>query len=99
MQKIYDKYHYYLVMLLDSCLTTKKWNPAVTYQCPDVCPQSGHDFTGNMYDPYTAKQYVACWKGVTVGCVVCPSGLEFNQERNACLYHGLYFTEPEEEYV
>ena len=92
-----DKYHYYLVTLLDSCLTTKKWAPAVTYQCPDVCPQRGHDFTGNMHDPYIPTQYVACWKGVTVGCIACPPGLEFNQKRNACLYHGQYFTEPEEE--
>ena len=78
----------------DECVTTKKWAPATTFSCPDMCPGRGHDFSGNMYDPYNTHQYVACWQGVTVGCIICPANLKFNQEENACLYEGKYFTEP-----
>ena len=84
---------------LDSCVTTKPWKPAVTYHCPDVCPEYGPYQSKNLADPYNRHQYVACWKGVTVGCIACPAGLEFNEKYNACLYHGEYFTEPEHEYV
>ena len=80
---------------LDSCVTTKSWKPAVTYHCPDLCPKYGPDFSGNIYDPFNYQQYIACWNGVTVGCVACPAGLEFNEQQNACLYHGQYFTEPQ----
>lgn len=31
---------------------------------------------------------------MTVGCVACPAGLEFNEEINACLYERRYVTEP-----
>ena len=78
----------------DECITTKAWTPVATYLCPDMCPSNGHDFSGNMYDPYNSHQYIACWKGVTVGCVRCPGDLLFNYEKNACLYKGFYFTKP-----
>ena len=78
----------------DECVTTKKWEPATTFACPDVCPKYGPDFNGNVADPSNARQYVGCWKGVTVGCVACPGNLKFNEYENACLYEGKYLTEP-----
>ena len=85
-QCLYSKY--------DDCVTTDKWHPAVTYECPDVCPKYGYDFSGNVNDPHNPRQYVACWEGVTVGCIACPSGLWFNQKWNACLYEGKFKTLP-----
>ena len=79
---------------LDSCVTTKPWKPAVTYHCPDLCPIYGHEFSKNIYDPFNYNHYIACWKGITVGCIACPAGLEFNEKHNACLYHGQFFTKP-----
>jgi len=78
----------------DECVTTKKWEPATTFYCPDMCSNRGPDFSGNMEDPYEARQYIGCWKGVTVGCVACPHDLKFNEEENACLYEGKYLTMP-----
>lgn len=78
----------------DACATTQKWQPATTFQCPDKCPHFGPEFSGNVADPSNDKQYVACWMGVTVGCVACPSGLLFNEKENACLYQGKYITAP-----
>ena len=78
----------------DDCVTTKKWEPATTFSCPDVCPLYGPEFSGNVEDPENTRQYVGCWKGVTVGCVACPGDLEFNQQWNACLYQGIYKTQP-----
>ena len=78
----------------DECITTKKWHPATTFECPDKCPIYGPSFSGNVADPGNTRQYVACWQGVTVGCVACPGNLEFNQQWNACLYQGIYKTAP-----
>ena len=79
----------------DACVTTEAWKPATTYYCPDKCPHYGPEYSGNVADPQNKRQYVACWKGVTVGCVACPGTLEFNQEWNACLYQGKYKTAPD----
>ena len=76
------------ILLLDQCLTTKKWSPATTYSCPDVCPKMGPQFSGNINDPNNKYQYIACWEGVTVGCIACSRGLIFNRRWNACLYQG-----------
>ncbi|XP_057290366.1 uncharacterized protein LOC130613067 [Hydractinia symbiolongicarpus] len=78
----------------DACHTTQSWAPVPTYTCPDECPSRGPNFKGNIRDPSQSKHYVACWNGVTVGCVNCPAGLEFNEEKNACLYEGQYYTKP-----
>ncbi|XP_066935844.1 uncharacterized protein [Clytia hemisphaerica] len=78
----------------DDCVTTQKWHPATTFSCPDKCPHYGPHFSGNVEDPSNDRQYVACWKGVTVGCIACPGNLKFNQKENACLYEGKYLTEP-----
>ncbi|XP_012560701.1 uncharacterized protein LOC105846465 isoform X2 [Hydra vulgaris] len=84
----------------DSCYTKKAWKPQSTYPCPDACPSKGPNFSGNIADnvsnggagnPY---QYIGCWKGVTQGCVVCPAGLKFNEQSNACLFDGIYQTKP-----
>jgi len=80
----------------DECVTTEPWEPAVTFECPDKCPHRGPAFSGNIADPGNAKQYVACFYGVTVGCIACPHGLLFNEAENACLYSGKYLTEPEQ---
>ena len=83
-----------------ACYTTKAWVPQPTPYCPDECPGRGQKFSGNIADVISNKgkgnpnHYVACWMGVTMGCISCPSGLKFNEESNACLYDGLYFTEP-----
>ena len=79
----------------DACVTTKKWESQPTYHCPDMCPGRGPDYTGNIEDLYNYHQYIACWKGVTVGCVKCPADLLFNEEYNACLYDGLFVTKPQ----
>ncbi|XP_066915677.1 uncharacterized protein [Clytia hemisphaerica] len=81
----------------DDCVTTSPWVPEPTYFCPDKCPHRGPKFSGNIPDPYNSQQYVACWEGVTVGCIKCPSGLQFNEKWNACLYEGIYKTEPDYE--
>ncbi|XP_066922977.1 uncharacterized protein [Clytia hemisphaerica] len=78
----------------DECVTTLPFQPATTFQCPDKCPHRGPKFTGNIADPAEKRQYVACWEGVTVGCVACPGKLEFNESENACLFEGKYITEP-----
>ena len=78
----------------DECITTKKWEPATTFACPDECPKQGPDFDGNIADPSNKRQYVGCFKGITVGCVACPGVLEFNEYENACLFEGKYLTKP-----
>ena len=78
----------------DECVTTKKWEPATTFECPDKCPHYGPNFNGNIADSSNTRQYIGCWKGITVGCVACPGNLEFNEAENACLYEGKYLTEP-----
>ena len=78
----------------DEYYTTKKWEPATTFQCPDICGTKGPKFDGNIADPSNSRQYVGCWKGITVGCVACPGNLEFNEFHNACLFQGKYVTEP-----
>lgn len=83
----------------DDCITTNKWVPAVTFQCPDECPHRGPEYSGNVQDPHNNKQYVACWQGTTVGCVACPGGLEYNESWNACLYEGKFVTKPTESEV
>ena len=83
-----------LSSILDECVTTKKWEPATTFACPDACGYYGPEFDGNVADPTNPYQYVACWKGITVGCVACPAGLKFNEQENACLYDGIYITKP-----
>jgi len=80
--------------LLDECVTTQRWEPATTFQCPDACSAYGPRHSGNVADQQNSRQYVACWKGVTVGCVACPGELEYNQQWNACLYEGIYKTQP-----
>ena len=77
----------------DPCVTTKIWTPDATYQCPDLCANYGPKYSGNMYDPDNLKHYIACWEGITVGCVNCPKGLLYNEKENACLYEGKYYTE------
>lgn len=81
--------------LLDECYTTEKWAPATTFFCPDMCPQYGPDYKGNINDPNNEYQYIACWYGTTVGCIACPAGLKYNMEQNACLYEGKYLTQPD----
>ena len=88
-----------LIFILDDCRTTATWEPEEQLPCPDMCTSKGPEFTGNLYDPKESTHYVACFEGMTVGCIRCPkksSGerLEFNQEYNECLYDGLYHTEP-----
>ena len=78
----------------DDCITTKKWAPATTFACPDICGDKGPDFSGNIADPSESRQYVGCWKGITVGCVACPGDLMFNEEENACLFEGKFLTKP-----
>uniref|UniRef100_A0A7M5VGL1 Chitin-binding type-2 domain-containing protein n=1 Tax=Clytia hemisphaerica TaxID=252671 RepID=A0A7M5VGL1_9CNID len=78
----------------DACVTTKPWKPVTTFTCPDRCPSYGPKYTGNVADPAQSKQYVACWEGVTVGCIACPGNLMFNEQENACLFEGKYITEP-----
>ena len=78
------------------CVTTTEWLPATTFSCPDLCPDKGAEFNGNIADPNNRRHYVGCWEGVTVGCVACPGVLEFNENWNACLYEGKYKTEPSE---
>ena len=78
----------------DECITTRKWAPATTFDCPDACPEYGPDYSKNVADKSNDRQYVACWKGVTVGCIACPGNLKFNEAQNACLYEGKYLTEP-----
>ncbi|XP_057290628.1 uncharacterized protein LOC130613295 [Hydractinia symbiolongicarpus] len=78
----------------DPCYTTKSWIAPVTYTCPDECPSRGPTFQGNIADPAEDRHFVACWNGVTVGCVNCPAGLLFNEYENACLYEGKYLTKP-----
>ena len=79
----------------DECYTTKTWTSAPTYHCPDMCAKYGPNYSGNMYDHYNLHHYVACWKGITVGCINCPKGLLYNEKHDACLYEGHYYTEPE----
>ena len=79
----------------DECVSTQPWEPATTFECPDKCPHRGPKFSGNIADPSNSHQYVACFHGATVGCIACPKGLQFNEKWNACLYKGLYKTEPE----
>ncbi|XP_066927396.1 uncharacterized protein [Clytia hemisphaerica] len=86
-QCLYNKY--------DDCVTTKPWEPATTFECPDKCPARGPHFSGNIEDDHNPHQYVACFHGQTVGCIACPKGLQFNEKWNACLYEGKYKTEPE----
>ena len=73
---------------VDECVTSKPFKPATTFACPDICPKEGPHFSGNLPDPHQPRQYVACWKGVTVGCITCPQRLIFNRRWNACLYEG-----------
>uniref|UniRef100_A0A7M5X469 Uncharacterized protein n=2 Tax=Clytia hemisphaerica TaxID=252671 RepID=A0A7M5X469_9CNID len=79
----------------DECLTTQEWEPVPQFDCPDMCGKMGPSFDGNMADPVQQRHYVACWHGVTVGCIMCPSDLIYNEEHNACLYEGKYFTQPD----
>lgn len=76
-QCLYDQF--------DDCSTTKPWLPATSFSCPNECARRGHKFSGNVVDPYQPRQYVACWEGMTVGCIACPAELIFNEETNACL--------------
>ena len=82
-------------MCLDDCYTTESWKPHSTFTCPDLCQRDGKKQSGNLADPNNGKHYVGCWEGTKVGCVVCPAGLLFNEEYNACLYDGLYVTRPQ----
>ena len=95
---ILDKYTqnliWYDILFTDNCVTTQPWKPATTLKCPDLCPSRGPEFDGNLLDPVNVNQYVACWRGTTVGCIACPKGLEFNEKWNACLYDGIYKTQP-----
>ena len=86
-------------IFLDECVRTEKFQPPVTHFCPDKCPRRGLKFQGNVADPYNKQHYIACWNGITVGCIDCPENLEFNEEENACLYEGFYLTEPISDYV
>lgn len=70
----------------DPCFTSSKWEPSWASFCPDKCPKHGSRFTGNIKDPYNAYHYIACWRGVTVGCITCPAGLKFSESTNACIY-------------
>ena len=80
----------------DQCQSTSAWvtgtRPSLT--CHDLCPSRGPLFKGNIADPDEKRHYVACWYGVTAGCVDCPGGLYFNEKEQACLYQGQYFTKP-----
>ena len=82
------------VYFIDQCVTTQAWAPATTFQCPDLCPQRGPTFRGNIADPNEARHYIGCWDGVTAGCVACPAPLLFNEPWNGCLWDGLYNTQP-----
>jgi len=85
--------YFYIYCIVDECVTTKPYEGAVTYFCPDKCPRMGVKFQGNIADPYNKQHYIACWNGLTVGCINCPANLEFSEEENACLYSGIYLTE------
>ena len=78
----------------DACVTTEKWHPAPKLECPDICPKYGHKFSGNVADGKNPDQYVACWNGITAGCIKCPAGLLFNEKWNACLYEGKFKSLP-----
>ncbi|XP_066911535.1 uncharacterized protein [Clytia hemisphaerica] len=62
--------------------------------CPDICVKKGPKFDGNIANPNYKGHYVACWKGMTVGCIDCPGDLLFNEKEQACLYDGKFMTEP-----
>ena len=79
----------------DDCVTTEPWTPVTTFECPDKCPNRGPHFSGNIADPSKPHQYVACFQGATVGCIACPKGLQFDEKWNACLYNGIYKTQPD----
>jgi len=84
---------YYYIPFTDPCTTTQNWlKPSSTFSCPDLCPARGVHFSGNIADPNQGGQYIACWNGMTVGCVACPSTLLFNEQENACLYEGRFMT-------
>ena len=83
-----------MFVILDDCIVTTAWDPAVSYFCPDKCPYlKEKKFTGNIEDPYNPRHYIACYMGRTVGCITCPGKLEFNQDWNACIYYGKHKTE------
>ena len=40
-----------LFCLSDDCVSTRPFQPATTFNCPDKCPRLGNgDFTGNVAD-------------------------------------------------
>ena len=53
--------------------------------CPDLCPSRGVYFSNNTADPNNSSHYIACFNGVTIGCVPFPSGFVYDEEKNACL--------------
>ena len=74
--------------------TVKTQPPMQRQHCPDLCPRRGPDFKGNIEDPYNPNHFVACWLGRTVGCLDCPANLQFNEEKQKCLYDGIYEIQP-----
>ena len=80
-------------IITDECTTTKPWTPRKVFDCPDMCGKMGPKYAGNMADPVENHHYVACWEGMTIGCVECPANLIFNEKENTCLYEGKYWTE------
>ena len=50
-------------------------------------------------DPYSKRQFVACWKGKTIGCLSCPRDLIYNEEENACLFEGGFRSEGDTDYI
>lgn len=78
-------------------MTTVQSAPAVTSFCPDKCPHQGPKYSGNIADPDNINHYIACFNGVTVGCIDCPNGLQFNEAWNACLFDGKHITKPSSE--
>ena len=60
------------------------------WECPDLGPNYGPSFSGNVADPDNPYQYVAIWEGVTIGCVPCPTDLVFDEAQNLCVYNALF---------
>ena len=62
----------------DECTTIQ--TEASTANCPDVCPQYGPTFSGNVPLPSSQWSFAVCFNGITVECVAWPVGFEFNEK-------------------
>jgi len=75
------------VDFLAGCYTTDTWKPIrIRNECPHTeCLKRGPKYEGNAADPSNAHYYIACWKGLRVGCLDCPNDLIFVEGHDACM--------------